>query len=442
MNKRIRILLILLGVLVVAGAGVALINQRTGLFGAAGVIQCHTEGYSFDANCRHATSRIRIVWGEIEGHMYVDGVEVASVHDNIGRGRSQWYQMDADYDETVPHAVHVVWIYKDINGNVRPQHSHDETKTTEPCAAPTPTPVPPTPTPIPPTPTPVPPTPTPIPPTPTPIPPTPTPRGPSPRLNISHVSCADAATASIEVHFVLVHAPDASDYGAVSYQMDTPCGPRSGVAGFTGVTGNTAHYYDHFNCGDGVYTVNSASVTVDGTTYDLANPGSTYEIHGCQAEEPTPPPIVTLTPTPVPPTQTPTPVPVTPAIVLPTPTPVPPTPVPPTPVPPTPTTPPEETPPAPPPEETPTTTPPPEETPVGPSETTPTPTPAPSTPSTPSTPVGPSEVTPTEEAPSTTPPAEPILPETGGLSTPLYLGIGLMIAGAMLYLLGGRKRTA
>ena len=177
MTKKLRIPLIILVLLLLIGVAVVLINRQVPLFGAS-YVQCHTEGCSLEASCSHATSRIRVVWGEIDGRLYVDGVEVASVHENIGRGTSQWFQLDADYSPDTAHTVQVVWKYWDINGNERPQYGCERTVVTEPCVTPTPvppTPVPPTPTPIPPTPTPVPPTPTPVPPTATPVPPTATP---------------------------------------------------------------------------------------------------------------------------------------------------------------------------------------------------------------------------------------------------------------------------
>jgi len=169
--RKLRLPLIILALLLLVGAVVVLVNRRAPLFGAS-FVQCHTEGCSLTADCSHATTRIRAVWGEIEGHLYVDGVEVASVHEDIGRGNSKWFQLDADYSPDTTHSIQAVWTYWDINGNLRPQYGCERTAVTQPCVIPTP--VPPTPTPVPPTPTPVPPTPTPIPPSPTPVPPTPT----------------------------------------------------------------------------------------------------------------------------------------------------------------------------------------------------------------------------------------------------------------------------
>jgi len=231
-----------------------------------------------------------------------------------------------------------------------------------------------------------------------------------PRLNISHVSCSDAAAGLIEVHFVLTHAADIECPGGVSYSMTSPCG-GGGSAGFTKKTGGTCHYSHYFNCGDGTYTIHDANAG----PYRLANPGSTYHISGCQPA-PTPTPVPP-TPTPVPPTPTPkpptpTPVPPTPTPKPPTPTPKPPTPTPkpsepsPTPKPPTPTPKPGEPSPTPKP---PTPTPKPGE--PSPTPKPPTPTPKPGEPSptpqppTPTPlPVGPEEVTPTPQPPPTSPP--------------------------------------
>jgi len=251
-----------------------------------------------------------------------------------------------------------------------------------------------------------------------------------PRLNISHVSCADASTGRVEIHFVLVHAADIECPGGTSYSMTSPCS-GGGTAGFTGKSGGTCHYYDYVNCGDGTYTINDASAG----PYRLANPGSTYQISGCQPA-PTPTPVPP-TPTPVPPT--PTPVPPTPTPVPPTPTPVPPTPTPvpptPTPKPPTPTPKPGQPSPTPqPPTPTPkpgepTSTPaPPTPTPkpVVPEQVTPTPPPVPTSPP-PPTPTGPPPptatparlVTPTPVP--TTPPAPgcPVCPQPAVLPCPV-----------------------
>ena len=223
-------------------------------------------------------------------------------------------------------------------------------------------------------------------------------KGHQPRLNISHVSCADASTGLVEIHFVLTHAKHIECPGGVSYSMTSPCG-GGGSAGFTKKTGGTCHYSHYINCGDGTYTILDASAG----PYRLANPGSTYEISGCQPP-PTPTPVPP-TPTPVPPTPTPvpptpTPVPPTPTPVPPTPTPVPPTPTPkpgqpsptpqpvtPTPVPPTATPVPGQPTPTP---ESPTPTP----VPVAPEEATSTPSPPPTSPP-PPTPAGPPPPTPT-----------------------------------------------
>ena len=120
----------------------------------------------------------------------------------------------------------------------------------------------------------------------------------STQLNISHVDCATDGSDLIEVHFVLVQAPNASNYGSVAYKMLSPCGQLNGTASFTKKTGTTVHYMDYVECGPGLYCVSWAKVTVGGETYWLANP-SCYDVGPCG---PTPTSTQTKTPTP---TQTP-----------------------------------------------------------------------------------------------------------------------------------------
>ena len=121
---------------------------------------------------------------------------------------------------------------------------------------------------------------------------------PEPRLNISHVSCVACTGgqgANVEVHFVLVNGPDnAADYGSVSYVIQLPDGSQvARVAPFDKHVGNAIHYTDHLIGVNGAYTLISASVTVDGVGYSLANPGSGYNgrCDPCPpvTPEPTPP---------------------------------------------------------------------------------------------------------------------------------------------------------
>jgi len=245
----------------------------------------------------------------------------------------------------------------------------------------------------------------------------------NPKLNISHVACVDPTTGRVEVHFVLVHADNIDCPGSTSYTMTSPCS-GGGSAGNTKKTGGTCHYSDFPTCGDGTYTITGGNAG----PYNLSNPGSSYNISGCQPPPPTDTPIPP-TNTPVPPTDTPipptdTPVPPTDTPVPPTDTPVPPTPTD-TPVPPTDT-------PIPP-----TDTPvPPTNTPGGPTDTpaptptgtvvveevtpTPTPTPPPPTPTGPPPPTAtPSrfvEVTPTPGP--TLAPGCPVCPQPAILACP------------------------
>jgi len=173
-------------------------------------------------------------------------------------------------------------------------HQHAHTRATDADQTPTNTPtrVPPTPTNTL-TPTRLPPTATNTPTnTPTRVPPTPTntptpiaaPTGPArARLNISSVSCVGCRGGSgrhIKVHFVVVNGyRRVNDYGSVSYTIRLPDGSTvSRTASMRKHTGNAVHYVDRFSGGNGAYKLVSAIVTVDGVHYDLANPGSVYDI--------------------------------------------------------------------------------------------------------------------------------------------------------------------
>jgi hypothetical protein len=221
-----------------------------------------------------------------------------------------------------------------------------------------------------------------------------------PRLNLSHIECVDPQTGKVEVHFVLVHAAGIDCPDKVSYSMTAPC-DQGGEAGFTGKSGATCHYREEVSCGEGTYTVSSASAG----PYELGD-AKTLVVEECKPCE-TPTPTKTPTPSPTPkdtptptPTKTPTPT-ATPTEPEETPTPTP--------------TEPEETP-------TPTATPTvPEETPT-PTETptgTPSPTETPTPTGTPSPTATPTE-TPT---PTVTPtPGDPGDPECRDLKASETLG--------------------
>jgi len=106
-----------------------------------------------------------------------------------------------------------------------------------------------------------------------------------PQLNISHVECVEPGL--VEIHFVLVHADDETDYSktSVSFNATTPCDPDGIdlIAPYEKLTGDTVHYTSYYECGDGTYTINSASVTFDGQTFNLHNPGTSYNITNCEA---------------------------------------------------------------------------------------------------------------------------------------------------------------
>lgn len=104
---------------------------------------------------------------------------------------------------------------------------------------------------------------------------------PDPQLNLSH-SCY-IETGVIDNHFVLVHAPDGVDFTGtfVTYEASIDGGlPFTGVATFDALTGGTAHFHHYLSATGSVLTVTSASVTVGGVTYTLANAGS-FQIGSC-----------------------------------------------------------------------------------------------------------------------------------------------------------------
>ncbi|MGC9469211.1 MAG: hypothetical protein ACP5HS_11515, partial [Anaerolineae bacterium] len=240
---------------------------------------------------------------------------------------------------------------------------------------------------------------------------------------VSCVGCVGGQGNNVEVHFVLVNAPDdIGSYGSVSYTIQLPDGSTvGGTAPFDKHTGNAIHYTDHISGVNGTYTLISASVTVDGVTYNLANPGSSYNIQCSPCDEPTPTPTNTPEPTPTntpepTPTNTPEPTPTNTPTATPTATPT----GTPEPTPtntPTPTA----TPDVPPEGPTATPTPDPTETPTPDPTATPTNTPEPTATATPDTPSEGPTATPNPTEPSPTATSEPeetpqpptILPETG-----------------------------
>ena len=114
--------------------------------------------------------------------------------------------------------------------------------------------------------------------------------GEPPRLKISHVSCKEPCPSKVEAHFRMVHLPEnVVDYGTISYSMTMPNGSvYNGTAGFDGVTGDGAHYFEHIDIAgsaNGVYDVTSGSVTLtfaggQTLTINLDNPGP-FEVTDC-----------------------------------------------------------------------------------------------------------------------------------------------------------------
>ena len=82
-----------------------------------------------------------------------------------------------------------------------------------------------------------------------------------PQLQVSHIDCV--APGQVEVHFILNSAPgDVDDSGTeLHFSIETPCGTEDLVAPYWKKTGAAIHYlYADYACGDGEYTVTSASV--------------------------------------------------------------------------------------------------------------------------------------------------------------------------------------
>lgn len=92
------------------------------------------------------------------------------------------------------------------------------------------------------------------------------------RLNYSH-ACT-VPDGNTELHFVLVQSPDVSYVGtAVLYTVSLDGGPAlSGIAPYFSRTGGTVHYVAYVAPAT-VADVTSATLTVGGVTYELANPG-------------------------------------------------------------------------------------------------------------------------------------------------------------------------
>ncbi len=120
------------------------------------------------------------------------------------------------------------------------------------------------------------------------------------QLNLSHIKCLPDG--SVEIHFVLLNVPDGITPGTLTYTYGT-INPGAN-------TGNVWHYTD--NLPSGYYNVTSASVSVNGQTVNLHNPGDYEDNYICGEPTVQATPTETLTPTSTPtetPTATPTDVP-------------------------------------------------------------------------------------------------------------------------------------
>jgi len=107
------------------------------------------------------------------------------------------------------------------------------------------------------------------------------------KLLISHIECVSNEH-KLEVHFVLNDSPSWPNYAgsSVAFSMSTPYGTVNGNAAFSNRTpGGVCHYYFYTNnVPDGTYSVSSASLTVEGVTWNLQNTKS-ENISGCQEYE-------------------------------------------------------------------------------------------------------------------------------------------------------------
>ncbi|MGB9826830.1 MAG: hypothetical protein ACPLRU_09155, partial [Desulfofundulus sp.] len=121
----------------------------------------------------------------------------------------------------------------------------------------------------------------------------------------------------VEIHFVLRNVPSEIEPGSLTYTYSDGSTTHTATISPSNQTGNVWHYYDYQS--SGYYNVISASVTVNGQTVTLHNPGD-YAGSYCAVPTNTTSPTVEptqVTPTAITPTEV-TPTEVTPTEITPT----------------------------------------------------------------------------------------------------------------------------
>ncbi|KPL83397.1 hypothetical protein SE15_06880 [Thermanaerothrix daxensis] len=150
------------------------------------------------------------------------------------------------------------------------------------------------------------------------------------QLNLSHIKCVDGR---VEIHFVLLNVPKGVTPGNLTFTYNDGTSTHTVTVSPGSRNGNVWHYYSYR--APGYYNVTAASVSVNGQTVTLHNPGS-YAGTYCTPPTQASPSPTTVTPepttvTPPPTTETPEPTTVTPSPTTEAPEPTTETPVPTTP---------------------------------------------------------------------------------------------------------------
>lgn len=137
-----------------------------------------------------------------------------------------------------------------------------------------------------------------------------------PKLNLSHIKCVGE---EVEIHFVLLNVPDGVTPGNLTFTYSDGTSTHTVTVSPGPRSGNVWHYSSYQ--APGYYNVTAASVSVNGQTVTLHNPGQDAGTYCTPPTQASPSPT-TVTPsptteTPEPTTETPVPTTPTEATVLP-----------------------------------------------------------------------------------------------------------------------------
>lgn len=125
------------------------------------------------------------------------------------------------------------------------------------------------------------------------------------QLNLSHIKCVGE---EVEIHFVLLNVPDGVTPGNLTFTYSDGTSTHTVTVSPGPRSGNVWHYSSYQ--APGYYNVTAASVSVNGQTVTLHNPGS-YAGTYCTPPTQVSPSPTTVTPSPT--TETPEPTTVTPS---------------------------------------------------------------------------------------------------------------------------------